>query len=37
VFFDEDEIEKSLSRLADLTEAESAMMLAELATSRPGG
>ena len=37
VLFDEDEIEKVLSRLSDLTEEESAMVLAELAASRAGG
>jgi len=37
VLFDEDEIDKVLSRLSDLTEEESAMVLAELAASRAGG
>lgn len=36
VFFDEDEIAEALSRLSELTEEESAMVLAELAASRAG-
>ena len=36
LFFNDDEIEKALQRLSDLTEEESAMVLAELATSRAG-
>ena len=36
LLFDEDKIEKVLSKLSDLTQEESAMALAELAASRDG-
>jgi hypothetical protein len=36
LFFEEDDIESSLSRLEELTEEESSMVLAELAASRSG-